>query len=126
MEFQIDMGLVANILAVAALMLANTLFRLALSVKIGDFDGHELVRGLLKYFLTLIGVALFYTAGQFAPDAGVEIAGELITIDTFLNMVALGLIGVYTVKCFDNIKDIFRDTGLVMVERAQKAGKSYM
>lgn len=126
MDFQIDMGLVANILAVAALMLANTLFRLALAVKIGDFDGSELTRGLFKYLLTLIGVALFYTAGQFCPEAGVEIGGELITIDTFLNMVALGLVAVYTVKCFDNIKDIFRDTGLVMMERAEKAGKSYL
>ena len=123
MEFQIDYGLVANICAVAALMLANTLFRIALSVKIGDFDPHELGRGLVKYLITLLGVAAFYTAGEFCPEAGVEIAGEMVTIDTILNMVALSLIAVYTVKCFDNIKDIFRDTGVVLIERAQKAGK---
>lgn len=124
MEFQIDYGLLSNICAVASLMLANTLFRLALAVKIGDFDVQELLRGLFKYVLTLIGVGLFYTAGQFCPEAGVEIAGEMVTIDTILNMVALSLIAVYTVKCFDNIKDIFRDTGVVLLERAQKAGRS--
>ena len=123
MDFNIDTGLVANIFAVAALMLANTLFRVALSVKIGDFDVQELLRGLLKYVLTLVGVGLFYAAGEFCPEAGVEIAGEMVTIDTLLNMVALSLIAVYTVKCFDNIKDIFRDTGIVMVERAQKANR---
>lgn len=123
MEFQIDYGLLANICAIAALMLANTLFRLALAVKIGDFDLQELLRGLVKYVLTLIGVGLFYAAGQFCPEAGVEIAGEMVTIDTILNMVALSLIAVYTVKCFDNIKDIFRDTGIVLVERAQKVNR---
>lgn len=123
MDFNIDTGLVANIFAVAALMIANALFRVALSVKIGDFDFQELWRGLLKYLLTLIGVGLFYVAGEFCPEAGVEIAGEMVTIDTILNMVALGLIAVYTVKCFDNIKDIFRDTGIVMVERAHKANR---
>lgn len=123
MDFNIDTGLLYNIFAVAALMLANTLFRIALSVKIGDFDFQELWRGLLKYVLTLIGVGLFYCAGEFAPEAGVTIAGEIVSIDTVLNMVALGLIAVYSVKCFDNIKDIFRDTGLVMAERAQKANR---
>lgn len=123
MEFQIDYGLLANICAIAALMIANTLFRIALSVKIGDFDPQELLRGLVKYVITLIGVAAFYAAGEFCPEAGVEIAGEMVTIDTILNMVALGLIAVYTVKCFDNIKDIFRDTGVVLMERAQKAGR---
>lgn len=123
MEFNIDYGLLTNIFAIAALMLANTLFRLALSVKIGDFDFHELWRGLLKYALTLVGVGLFYCAGEFAPEAGVEIAGEMVSIDTILNMAALSLIAVYTVKCFDNIKDIFRDVGVVIAERAQKANR---
>ena len=123
MEFNIDYGLLANICAIAALMLANTLFRIALSVKIGDFDFSELWRGLLKYVLTLVGVGLFYCAGEFCPEAGIEISGEMVTIDTILNMVALSLIAVYTVKCFDNIKDIFRDTGIVMAERAQKANR---
>ena len=125
MEFNIDTGLIANILAIACLMIANTLFRLALSVKIGDFDFQELWRGLIKYLFTLAGVTLFYCAGELCPEAGVEIAGETLSIDTVLNMIALALIAVYTVKCFDNIKDIFRDTGMVIAERAQKANRGY-
>ena len=77
MNFNLDYGLLSNIVAVAALMIANTIFRIALSVKIGDFDFDELKRGILKYLLTLIGVALFYVAGELCPQASIEISGEI-------------------------------------------------
>ena len=120
MEFNIDMGLVYNIIAVAALMICNTVLRIALSVKIGDFDKGELLRGLLKYLLTLVAVAFFYVAGEFCPEAGIEINGDMVTIDTALNMLSLGLIGVYAVKCFENLRDIFADTGLVLAKMQAK------
>ena len=44
MNFNLDYGLLSNIVAVAALMIANTIFRVALSVKIGDFYFDELKR----------------------------------------------------------------------------------
>ena len=122
MEF--DVTLFHNILAVAALMVCNTIFRIALSVKIGDFDFDELKRGLFKYILTLAGVAFFYLAGELCPEAGVEIASEVVTIDTALNIFTLGLIGVYALKCFDNLRDIFSDTGLVLAKMAIKNGRN--
>lgn len=125
MEFNFDIGLLSNIGAVAVLMIANSIFRIALAVKIGDFDWAELLRGLLKYLLTLIGVALFYIAGELCPEAGIEISGEMVTIDTALNLISLALIAVYTSKCFQNVKDIFGDTDLVLVARAQKASRGH-
>lgn len=124
MNFDIDFGLLYNIGAIAALMICNTILRLAVSVKIEDFDKEALKRGLLKYLLTLIGVAFFYVAGQFCPEAGVEINGELVTIDTALNVLSLGLIATYAVKCFENLKDIFSDTGLVLAKIEAKAERS--
>ena len=120
MDFNFDVGLVYNILAVAALMVCNTILRIALSVKIGDFDLGELKRGLLKYLLTLVAVALFYLAGELCPEASINISGDAVTIDTALNMVALGLIAVYTVKCFENLRDVFSDTGLVLAKMQAK------
>ena len=122
MEFNFDIGLVYNIIAVAALMVCNTILRVALSVKIGDFDADELKRGLVKYLLTLIAVAFFYAAGELCPQAGLEINGEMVTIDTALNMLSLGLISVYVIKCFDNLRDVFSDTGLVLAKMAAKNG----
>lgn len=123
MNFNLDYGLLSNIVAVAALMIANTIFRVALSVKIGDFDFDELKRGILKYLLTLIGVALFYVAGELCPQASVEISGEMVTIDTALNLVSLALVTTYTVKCFQNVKDIFGDTDMVLAARTQRSSR---
>ena len=120
MTFNFDWNLVYNILAVAALMICNTVLRLALSVKIGDFDKGELLRGLLKYLLTLIGVAFIYIAGELCPEAGIEVGGEMVTLDTALNMLALGLIATYAVKCFENLRDVFSDTGVVLAKMAAK------
>jgi len=120
MRFNFDIGLLYNIAAIAALMICNTVLRIALSVKIGDFDWGELKRGLLKYLLTLVAVAFFYAAGEFCPEASITINGDPVTIDTALNIMALGLIAVYTVKCFDNLKDIFSDTGLVLAKMQMK------
>lgn len=124
MDFVIDMKLVYNIIAIAALMVCNTILRIAVSVKIEDFDYRELLKGLLKYLLTLCGVVFFYVAGQFCPEAGLEINGELVTIDIALNILSLGLIGVYTVKCFENLRDIFSDTGLVLAKMAAKHNRA--
>ena len=123
MNFNLDYGLLSNIAAVAALMIANTIFRVALSVKIGDFDFDELKRGILKYLLTLVGVALFYIAGELCPQASVEISGEMVTIDTALNLVSLALVTTYTVKCFQNVKDIFSDTDMVLAARTQRSNR---
>lgn len=116
----IDMNLVYNIAAIAALMVCNTILRLALAVKIGDFDFGELRRGVVKYLLTLVAVAFFYVAGELCPAASITLNGETLTIDAALNMLALGLIAAYVVKCFDNLKDIFSDTDLVLAKMQAK------
>ena len=121
MEFNFDFGLLFNILAVAALMIANTVLRLAIAIKIEDFNLDELKRGLIKYGITLVGVAFFYVAGELCPNAGVEINGDLVTIDMALNLLSAGLITVYAAKCFENLRDIFADTELVMMKMAVKA-----
>ena len=119
---KIDETLMYNIAAIAALMASNTILRIALSVKIGDFDFDELKRGLIKYLLTLIAVFFFYIAGQFCPDFKFEINGELVTITTALNIMSLGIIGAYVAKCVANLRDIFSDVNLVLAKMSLKNG----
>ena len=108
-----DMKLVYNIAAIASLMVCNTILRIALSIRIGDFDWDELKKGAIKYILTLIAVAFFYLAGELCPEFQIEMNGELVTIHTALNLVSLGLIGAYAAKCFANLRDIFSDINVV-------------
>lgn len=104
----IDYTFFIYVLVVALLMIANTVFRIALAQVIGDFSWAELWKGLKKYLLIIIGIALVYASGLLLPDMRlITINQQDVTILDGLNVLAIALVGIYAFKCFENIKAIF-------------------
>lgn len=104
----IDYTFFIYVLVVALLMIANTVFRIALAQVIGDFSWAELWKGLKKYLLIIIGIALVYASGLLLPDMRlITINQQDVTILDGLNILAIALVGIYAFKCFENIKAIF-------------------
>lgn len=104
----IDYTFFIYVLVVALLMIANTVFRIALAQVIGDFSWAELWKGLKKYLLIIVGIALVYASGLLMPDMKlITINQQDVTILDGLNVLAIALVGIYAFKCFENIKAIF-------------------
>lgn len=104
----IDYTFFIYVLVVALLMIANTVFRIALAQVIGDFSWTELWKGLKKYLLIIVGIALVYASGLLMPDMKmITINQQDVTILDGLNVLAIALVGIYAFKCFENIKAIF-------------------
>lgn len=104
----IDYTFFIYVLVVALLMIANTVFRIALAQVIGDFSWAELWKGLKKYLLIIVGIALVYASGLLLPDMRlITINQQDVTILDGLNVLAIALVGIYAFKCFENIKAIF-------------------
>lgn len=104
----IDYTFFVYVLVVALLMIANTIFRIALAQVIGDFSWNELWKGLKKYLLIIVGVALVYASGLLIPSMKlITINQQDVTILEGLNVLSVALVGIYAFKCFENIKAIF-------------------
>lgn len=116
-----DTYLIKDLVIILGLMIANTIFRVGLSIKIQDFNFKQLIRGMFKGLFILLGVVIFYWSGTVASinehTLLIQYGETQLTIPMALDTLAVALMGVYVKKCFDNLKDIFRATGVVLAER---------
>lgn len=114
----IDYTFFVYVLVVALLMIANTIFRIALAQVIGDFSWNELWKGLKKYLLIIVGVALVYASGLLIPNMKlITIDQQDVTILEGLNVLSVALVGIYAFKCFENIKTIFEIKNVEVEEK---------
>ncbi|MDO4377973.1 MAG: hypothetical protein Q4C64_02320 [Erysipelotrichia bacterium] len=117
----IDYTFFIYVLVVALLMIANTIFRIALAQVVGDFSWNELWKGLKKYLLIITGVALVYVSGLLLPDMKlIAINQQDVTILDGLNILSVALVCIYAYKCFENIKAIFDIKNAEIEEKEDK------
>lgn len=104
-----DFTLLYYIGAIALVMVANTLFGIAKAQKYDEFDWATLKKGIIKYLLILLGVAMVFGAGILLPDFKVTLptTDETVTIAQMLSIVAIGILIKYIISCYQNLVELF-------------------
>lgn len=104
-----DFTLLYYVAGIALVMLANTLFGIAKAQKYDEFDWNTLKKGLIKYLLILLGVAMVFGAGILLPDFKVTlpVIEDEVTITQMLSVVAVAILVKYVISCYQNLVDLF-------------------
>lgn len=104
-----DFTLLYYVAGIALVMLANTLFGIAKAQKYDEFDWETLKKGLIKYLLILLGVAMIFGAGILLPDFKVTlpVIEDEVTITQMLSVVAVAILVKYVISCYQNLVDLF-------------------
>lgn len=92
------------VLAIACLMLANTIITSAEKIISKEFDYKILFKGILRYLMILAGVVLIFAAGNILPS--IEIM-EGLTLVNMLEVLSLSLVIKYGIACYEALKAIF-------------------
>lgn len=93
-------------LALAIMMVANTLFRLAATNKLGNFDKEKLVSGLKKNACVFLGMALVFCAGTLLPQVQISFDGNEVTLVQGVQAIILAAMAYYGVKSLMALKDL--------------------
>lgn len=93
--------------AIAIMIVANTIFRLAVTQKFDDFDRDALVQGIKKNLFIMLGIILVFIVGCLIPEVKFTIVeGQEMTIVDALKVTSIAIIGYYVIKCFAVMKEL--------------------